>query len=161
MRALWEQFKNLRGKTLVSIQAKHLVTEKYNHLFRLSSAEPFLHWRDPDTREEGFWRLRWIENDAGDDILLINEQRTPEPLKYGFDEGNLGKFVINEPCFICNRATIMHIYGYGYYDKDNVFLCSITVELEGWYIRIVSGPCITIHIHEDFPEPHPSDRVLF
>jgi hypothetical protein len=162
MSMIWEHFMNLKGKSLVSIQAKHLVTEKYNNEFRLSSTKPFIHWRDSETGDEGFWKLKWSENEAGDDILLLSEQNTPEPLDYEYCKGSIySKIVIKESCFMCNRASINAISGYGYSNGDEKYLYSIIIELENWFLHIESYPAIIITIHDEPPQPHSSDRLLF
>ena len=79
----WNSFKRVQGYCLAGIWSNQLVVSQRGNEWDYCFGDLILKInKDNKTEESWYWRLYWFENEEGDDLLIIEEQETPEPLKY-------------------------------------------------------------------------------
>jgi hypothetical protein len=160
MRAKWRKLQELKGKQLIGIEGSRFQISKVENALNILCPEPFIHWRQPESIVEGFWRLEWIENQEGDDILILHEQETLEPLEYGYFYSQEQKYPINESSYFNLNGLIKEVCGYGFIQDGTKFLTSIVLEFEKEYICIQTMP-VVMEIKVTDNEPEISDQILF
>jgi hypothetical protein len=151
MKQIWERFKTVKGSFLVGVFANKLDTYKVNKDLILHSVEPLLYIRKKNASDIKYWKIDWIEDNAGDDFLLLKEQNTPEPIKYELIDAPYQKHIIMGSSFSVQPNLIVNVSGYGFKDNNNEILSSIVLELEDVFISIKTGAVIEIKITEEEP----------
>ncbi|MFC4403836.1 hypothetical protein [Gracilibacillus xinjiangensis] len=141
MKQEWESFKRVKDCLLEGIYANQLSAQLVNKDITLVAMEPLLSIKKNNSAYQTYWKMDWTEDADGDDILLVKEQNTPEPIEYG------DHFIMGSS-FSLQNNWIKNVSGYG--SKDgNIF--SVLLALENLYILIEAGPVITISITEQEP----------
>lgn len=143
-------FKSVQGYCLAGIWSNQLVVRQRGKEWDYSFGDLILQINnDFKTDESWYWRLYWSENEEWDDLLIIEEQETPEPLKY-FHEPELSK----QPIILGSKISFEHtlikkVSGYGIKDGGYEILTALVFELEKLYVTFeISGPIITAKISE-------------
>ena len=142
-----ERFKAMKGCLLEGIYANQLSTYMKHKDVILHSAEPVFEIRN--YTDITYWKFEYAEDAEGDDILLLNEQQTPEPVKYELvDNLPYQKHIILGSGFFVPNEIIKKVTGYGHYDYDNdcKVVSSIVLEVEDLYITILPRAVIEIRI---------------
>lgn len=161
MKQEWVRLQNLQGKLLIGIQENYFSTSRDGTTLSLACPEPFISWFDDETKQEGFWQLEWFEDEEGDDLLILHEQETPEPLHYEFSDLSDFKFVISASGYYNFDARIANITGYGIRTDEDDYLMSIVLELGAEYILITSKVVMEIKVTDDPPEMPECLQLLF
>jgi len=145
---VWERFKEIKGCMLEGIYANQLSTYMKHKDIILYSAEPVFEIRN--SSDITYWKFEYAEDVEGDDILLLNEQHTPEPVKYELvDNLPYQQHIILGSGFFVPNERIKKVTGYGHYhyEKDCKVVSSIVLELEeDLYITILPSAVIEIRI---------------
>lgn len=152
MKKEWTSFKSIEG-SLLWIYANQLGIYQSIEDISLTCMEPILKIRRDDSSEPSYWRINWKETDLGDDILLLKEQDTPEPLEYmplTFDDP-FQKHTILSSSFFLEQNNIKKVSGYGFEENGSEFLSTIVFELNDKFISIEAGPVITIKVTKTAP----------
>jgi hypothetical protein len=152
LRQVWERFKTVKGSFLEGIIANKLDTYRVNKDLILHSVEPLLYIRKKNASDIKYWKLNWIEDNKGEDLLLLKEQKTPEPIKYELIDAPNQKHIIMGSSFSVQPNLIQKISGYGFKDSNNEILSSIVIELEDACISIKTGAVIEIKITDEEPK---------
>lgn len=146
----WKSFKPVQGYCLAGIWSNQLVVNQRGNEWDYSFGDLILNIKkDFKTDESWYWRLFGSENEEGDDLLIIEEQETPEPLEY-FYEPELSK----QPMIIGSKISLDHslikkVSGYGFKDGDYEILTTLIFALEKLYVTFkISGPIVTANISE-------------
>lgn len=126
----------LQGCLLTGIYAQQLHVSEDLVLF---SSEFLLKFKNPVTSEVWYWKVSWIENEELTDHLMINEQKTPDPLEY-VEEPVLSQHAINASLFTFEDNVISRVSGYGFQEKE--VLNTIVFAFEESYLYIKTGPLI-------------------
>ncbi|MBM7661058.1 hypothetical protein JOC85_001830 [Bacillus mesophilus] len=135
---------------LEGILANKLDTYRTNKDLILYSVEPLLFIRNEDTADISYWKLDWIE-DNQEDILLLKEQNTPDPIEFSLIDDPHYKHVIKGSRFSVDHKFIKKVSGYGYKSSKTETLTSIILELEDLYIYAKTGAVIEIRITSEKP----------
>ncbi|PYZ96415.1 hypothetical protein CR205_11875 [Alteribacter lacisalsi] len=168
MRQEWKQLMKLKGKSLVELAGSRfvMVRDKGENAMRIQCPEPFIHWAvfSEDTgeaAERGFWRLNFTENQFGEDILLLHEQGTPEPLNYIYNLDDLKKIdshiaqkhvYVMETSYSFSFSVIKEISGYGFFNQNEALLYTLLIETKDEFLLIESCPAaLDIKITEHPP----------
>ncbi len=162
---------SLKGKMLVELVGKRFSILKGEQTLQILCSMPFLHWAvyDENTqalKEEGFWYLEWKETKMGDNILLLHDRATPEPLNYTFyeiDSVTLDNGIsVMENSYFPSRKLIKHVTGYGFIDGEKKYLVAIVVQCEEEYFYIEACPAVMeVNISDYEPDPPPHLQVMF
>jgi hypothetical protein len=147
----WDNFKATRGCLLLGIYAKQLTIHQFNKELILHTFEPILAIGNPRTHGVRYWSLSWFEDSTGDDLLIIKEQDTPDPLEYESINAPYQKHSIMASSFFVQHNVINKVCGYGINDENKQILTKIILELEDSYISIQAGAAIEIRITEKKP----------
>lgn len=149
----WDTIKSICNCSLLGIYENQLDIYQYNKEIILHSTEPILMFRYPNSRRITYWKLSSIEDIAGNDLLILKEQETPEPLQYELFEDQYQKHIIKSSSFSVQKDQIKNVSGYGFSDKNDLFLTDIILELEELYISIQAsaGSVIETRITESKP----------
>jgi hypothetical protein len=147
----WEKFKAIRGCLLLGIYAKQLTIYQFNKELILHPFEPILAIANPRSLGVRYWNLCWFEGSTGDDILIIKEQDTPEPLEFESINAPYQKHSIRGSSFFVQHNVINKVRGYGINDENKQVLTKILLELEESYISIQAGAAIEARITEKKP----------
>ncbi|MEQ2528402.1 hypothetical protein WMO40_17085 [Bacillaceae bacterium CLA-AA-H227] len=150
MKQEWTSFKSIEG-SLLWIYANQLGMYLSAEGISLTCMEPMLKIRRPDSPEPIYWKLNWEETELGDDILLLKEQDTPEPLNYESLEWTDQKHVITSSSFFLEQNEIKKVSGYGFKENGNEFLSAIVLEMDHRIISIEAGAVITIKVTTTAP----------
>ncbi|TKC15314.1 hypothetical protein [Robertmurraya kyonggiensis] len=145
MKKDWTSFKSIEG-SLLWIYANQLGVYQSIEDISLICMEPILKIRRPDSSETIYWRINWKETDLGDDILLLKEQDTPEPLDYESVDWLEEKHTIMSSSFFLEQNNIKRVSGYGFKENGSEFLSAIILEMDDRFISIEAGPVITIKV---------------
>jgi len=163
MKEEWNELMELKGKRLIGLEVKRIIIHKNEDSFSFYCFNPFIHWKLENSTEEGFWRLKWTENEEGEDVLLLNKQDTPEPLEYNTvkaDELN-AKYIVQESS-ITHSGKIQNVIGIGFTTKGNDYLSAIVLEFGNSYIQIEVTPALfEVTIYDHFPIMKNNDKVMF
>jgi hypothetical protein len=159
LKQVWERFKTVKGSFLEGIFANKLDTYRVNKDLILHSVEPLLYIRKKNSSDIKYWKIDWIEDNIGDDFLLLKEQKTPEPIKYELIDDPYQKHFIMGSSFSVQSNLIKKVSGYGFKDNNNEILSSIVLELEDVFISIKTGAIIEIKITEE--EPNNLGCIIF
>jgi hypothetical protein len=152
LQQVWERFKTIKGSFLAGIFANKLDTYKVNKDLILHSVEPLLCIRKTNLSDLKYWKIDWIEDNIGDDFLLLKEQKTPEPIEYQLIDDPKQKHIIMGSSFSLQSDLIKNVSGYGFKDSNNEILSCIVLELEDVFISIMTGAVIEIKITEEEPD---------
>lgn len=144
----WKNFKSVQGYSLAGIWSNQLFVNQKGNEWDYSFGNLILNIKkDFNMDESRYLRLSWLENEEGDDLLIIEEQETPEPLEYIY-EHDLSK----QPLIVGSKISLDHnlikkVSGYGFKDRDNEILTTLVFALEKLYVTFkISGPIITAKI---------------
>ncbi|MCU9613061.1 hypothetical protein OEV98_05790 [Caldibacillus lycopersici] len=148
----WERFKSIKDSLLIGIYAKQLSIHQYENKQILISDEPVLEIRNSKTNEIKYWKLDWLETMEGDDLLIVKEQETPEPLAYESIDAPYQKHIISGSSYFPQKQEIKHVSGYGFTNGDSQYLTSIILQLEASFIHIHTGPVIETKITSIKPD---------
>ncbi|WHY84046.1 hypothetical protein QNH39_15295 [Neobacillus novalis] len=148
----WESFKSIKGCMLMGIYAKALSMHQFKNELILHPVETILEIRNPKSFEIKYWKLSWTETTAGDDLLIVKEQDTPEPLQYESIDAPYQKHIITGSSFFVQHNVIKKVSGYGFNNDGSRFLTSIILELEESFISIQAGAAIEIRITSKKPK---------
>ncbi|AGX02884.1 hypothetical protein B14911_16295 [Bacillus sp. NRRL B-14911] len=151
MNQMGERFKTVKGSVLVGIFANKLDTYKVNNDLVLHSVEPLLYIRKKNSSDIKYWKIGWMEDSAGDDVLLLKEQNIPEAIRYELIDAPYQKHIIMGSSFSVQPNLILNVSGYGFKENNNEILTSIVLELEDVFISINTGAVIEIKITEEEP----------
>ncbi|SES18623.1 hypothetical protein SAMN04487944_12268 [Gracilibacillus ureilyticus] len=153
MKQLWENFMTVKGYLLEGIYANKLDTYKVRNDIILHSVEPLLSFRKNNSSSSDikYWKVDWIEDNTGDDILLLKEQETPEPLEYELIDNPFHKHIIMSSSFSVPHTLVKKVSGYGFKNDNGDNLYSIVLELDDLFITIETGAVITIKITSQEP----------
>lgn len=152
MKKDWANFQSIEG-SMLWIYANQLGVYQSFENIALTCMGPILKIRRPDSYETSYWRINWKETDLGDDVLLLREQDTPEPLEYmplPFDDP-FQKHTILSSSFFLEQNNIKKVSGYGFEEEGNELLSGIVLEMEDQFISIEAGPVISIKITSKAP----------
>jgi hypothetical protein len=148
----WNRLTAIKDSLLIGIYANWINIHQFNNELILHSVEPIIEIRNPKSMEITYWKLSWIETEAGDDLLIINEQDTPEPLQYEtIDMPNQKHMITAGSSYFVQHTRIKNVSGYGFYEDGNPFLYLIIIELEELYISIRAGAVIETRISSKKP----------
>lgn len=147
----WNKFKAIRGCLFLGIYAKQLNIHQFNKELILHPFEPILAIGNPRTHGVRYWNLSWFENSTGDDLLIIKEQDTPEPLEFELINAPFQKHSIRASSFFVQHNFINKVRGYGINVENKQVLTKIILDLEDSYIFIQAGAAIEIRITEKKP----------
>ncbi|MFS0671564.1 hypothetical protein [Ornithinibacillus sp. 179-J 7C1 HS] len=148
----WNKIRQLKGSTLMGIYSKQLDVSLGNKNIVLHLVVPILKIVSQDSNEFWYWRLEWFEDEVGDDLLIINEQETPEPLRHTYEPDIApNQHLVFGSYFSLENNTIKKVIGYGYEDKDDKSLTTLLFELEELYLTITAGPIIIGRILDKKP----------
>jgi hypothetical protein len=150
MELQWEDVKSIKGCTLSGIYANQLNIHQFNKELILHPTTPILAIEYPKTHEVKYWSLEWMEDKAGDDLLLVKEKETPKPLEY-MEGSHCQRHIIKSSSFFIQPNVINQVIGYGVKNGESPVLTSIILKLEEVYIFIKAGPVIEIRITENKP----------
>lgn len=139
----------VKGYLLEGIYANKLDRYQVNNDLILYSVEPLLYIRKENESEITYWKMDWIEDNVGEDFLIIKEQEIPEPLEYELIDNPYHKHVIMSPSFSIQDNLIKKVSGYGFKDSDSEILSSIILELDKSFVIIKKGPVIEIRITDE------------
>ncbi len=142
----------VKGYLLEGIFANKLDTYHVNKELVLHSVEPLLYIRKNNSSDIKYWKIDWTEDNTGEDILLLKEQETPEPIEYELIDNPLQKHVIMGSSFSVQHNLIKKVIGYGFKDIHSEILSSIVLELDDLFISIKTGPVIEIRITNKEPK---------
>ncbi|RCW76943.1 hypothetical protein [Saliterribacillus persicus] len=160
MKQVWERFKTVKGSLLEGIFTNQLDTYRVNKELILHSYQPLLYIRKTNSSDIKYWKLDWIEDDTGDDILLLKEQKTPEPIKYELIDAPYQKHIIMGSSFSVEPNLIKKVSGYGFKNSNNeMTLSSFVLELDDLCISIKAGAVIEMKITEE--EPNDLGDLIF
>lgn len=70
-----------------------------------------------------------MENNENDDLLILNEQKTPDPLEYIPINASPQKHIIMSSSFSIEQNKVSKVSGYGFRGANTEFLTSIVLEL--------------------------------
>lgn len=148
MKNEWEIFKELPGCLFIGIHADQLTTKyQINKDLLLQALNPIIKIRKPNSSEETYWKIDWVEDDLGDDIITLKEQDTPEPLKYELINAPYQKYSVIGSCFLASEDNLIkNVSGYGFKKGNGEFLSVIVLELEKLFISIRAGAVIETKI---------------
>ncbi|RHW43290.1 hypothetical protein D1B31_01050 [Neobacillus notoginsengisoli] len=147
----WERFKGIEGSLLGGIYDPQLNTHQYKKELILHATLPILEVQHPNSKETSYWKLSWFEKISGDDVLVVKEQDTPEPLNYAEINAPTQKYAIISSSFSVENKLIKKVSGYGYMEESGEELDTILLELKDMYISLRAGPAIEIRIAEKVP----------
>jgi hypothetical protein len=147
----WDIFKAIRGCLLLGIYAKQLDIHQFNKELILHPFEPILAIGNPRSLEVRYWYLSWFEDITGDDLLIIKEQVTPEPLEFESINAPYQKHSIMASSFFVQHNVINKVCVYGIDDEYNQVITSIILELEESYLSIQAGAVIEARLTEKKP----------
>ncbi|WP_077622364.1 hypothetical protein [Sediminibacillus massiliensis] len=142
----WEEFKSVAGCLLSGIYANKLDTHQFGKDLILHSDEPVLEIKDSVFSNPAYWKVEWAEDETGDDILQIQKQKTPAPVKYEPMDSPVQEFVVMGSSFTFEKNLIKKVSGYGFKDGQKENLSNIVLEMEELYISIETGPVIRMTI---------------
>lgn len=144
------QLKSVKGCLLAGIWSNQLYVRQKGADWEYSFGELLISIKkELCSTDLWYWRIEWFENEDGDDLLLIKEQHTPEPLDYSYDLE-----ITNYPLIAASNITIDHnrikkVNGYGFRVNDDENLTALVFELEKENVIIeLSGPIVTAMIGE-------------
>jgi len=131
--------KHIKNCLLVGIYAHQLFI---NEKLELTSSEFVINLKNPVTSESWYWRLEWSEDAKGQDLLIIHEHQTPEPLKFTTEPIISNDYFILDSRFSFDDNNINQVIGYGYKDTNYEILRSLVFEFENAYLLVNTGPII-------------------
>ena len=134
--------KHLKNCLMVGIYAYQLTI---NEKLKLISSEFVISLRNPVSLENWYWRLEWFEDTNGQDMLIIHEQETPEPLQYTTEPIISNDYFILNSRFSFEDNVINQVTGYGYKDTNQDILSSLVFEFENSYLLVNTGPVIEMN----------------
>lgn len=144
----WKSLKSVQGYYLAGIWSNQLFVSQRGNEWDYSFGDLILNINKGfNTGESWYWRLSWSENEEGDDLLIIEEQETPEPLEYSY-EAELSK----QPLILGSKISLDHnlirnVNGYGFKYDNYEILTTLVFELEKLYVTFkISGPIVTAKI---------------
>ncbi|KAB8126002.1 hypothetical protein F9U64_20935 [Gracilibacillus oryzae] len=149
----------VKGYLFEGIYANKLDTYLVKKDLILHSVEPILYFRRDNSSDIKYWKVNWMEDSAGDDILLLKEQETPEPLEYEKIDNPYHKHLIMGSSFSVQHNVVNKVIGYGFKDSHNEILTSIVLELDDLFISIITGPVIETRITNE--EPNDIGDIIF
>ena len=154
MKNEWVIFKEIQGCLFIGIYANQLTTRyQENKDLLLHSVNLMLKIRKPNSSEETYWKIDWIEDDFGDDILTLKEQDTPEPLEYELINAPYQKYSVIGSGFLAYEDNLIKkVSGYGFKENHREFLSLIVLELEKLFISIIAGAVIETRITDKRPD---------
>ncbi|GAA0339430.1 hypothetical protein GCM10008967_32180 [Bacillus carboniphilus] len=152
MKKEWDSLSSIRECTLSGIYANQINIFRYDNELSFTSSMPIIAIRNPELHKTTYWKFGWRETKSGDDILIVNEQNTPEPLQYISVNTHYQSHVIKSSSFSLNHNKINKVSVYGFVDGSNQYLTDIILELEDRYISIRAGAVIEIKITEMQPD---------
>jgi hypothetical protein len=145
-----KHFRTVQGCLLAGIWSNQLYVRQTENECEYSFASLLVNIKkDSKPTESWYWRIEWYENEEGDDLLIIKEQDTPEPLDYSY-ELDITKY----PLIAASNISLEHnrikkVSGYGFKVNGDKNLTSIVFELEKNYVLFdLSGPIVTAKIRE-------------
>ncbi|MGV3465012.1 MAG: hypothetical protein ACO1OT_06950 [Heyndrickxia sp.] len=140
----WHKLKQVEWCQLEGIYAKQLHISQNNLSLSLTTVQPVLKIKNPHTLEYCYWQIDWIEKEEGDDLLIMKEQKTPEPLEYRYEPDTAPhQHLIIASSFFPQHKLIKKVKGYGFKEETDECLTSIVFELENSFFSISTGAVIT------------------
>jgi hypothetical protein len=157
----WNQLKAIKGMKLEMIYEKVLHVYQNRDQLILQCTNPLIHF-GPNHNDinERYWLLEWEETLAGDDVLIVKSQPTPDPFDYELYDHPSQKYMLAPTSgYHIRDNSIIKIKGYGI-NKD--LLTSLVIELERSFLHIAATPAI-IEIRMTGFEPviREHERLLF
>ncbi|WP_449536394.1 hypothetical protein [Ferdinandcohnia sp. Marseille-Q9671] len=153
--------KSRKGMTFEGIYGKILHLYNKSDELILHSSKPLIRFLDSqETPGEKFWLLEWEELETGENMLVIHERETPEPLEYEVIDNPNQKYVIKASSYYTRQNSINKVWGYGFYKMKEEIITSIVFELEDSFIHIEASPAIEIRITKERPAIHGSLSLL-
>ncbi|KIL52916.1 hypothetical protein [Jeotgalibacillus campisalis] len=160
MEQVWERFMRVEGYLLEGIFASKLDTYQVNKDIILHSVEPLIYIRKSNAADIKYWKMDWAEENTGEDILLLKEQETPEPIEYELiDDPNQKHIIMGSSFSFLQHNLIKKVVGYGFKDSNSETLTSIVLELDEVFIFVKTGPVIEIKITNE--EPNGLGDIIF
>lgn len=104
-----------------------------------------------ENTDERFWSFESEERSTGDDVLIVNEQKTPAPLGYEVIVGSNQKYIISASSYSTEKNFIKDVSGYGFVESNMEILASLVLELEDSFVHIEAAPAIEIRITKQKP----------
>jgi hypothetical protein len=148
----WNTLKQVNGCLLGDICSNQLHVSHDNNDIVLIPGDLIFKITNPTTLEFWYWRLRWFEDDSGDDYLIVNEQETPEPLNYLYDPDiSPNQYLIIGSRYVLKNEVIKKVSGYGYKDRSSEILTSIVFDLNEEFVLVRTGPVMEVRIKEKEP----------
>ncbi|MHA6250496.1 hypothetical protein [Oceanobacillus sp. CAU 1775] len=144
--------KSIKGKLFGGIYGRTLHVHKYNDEIIIHCSEPLMSFHSSKGNlDEQFWLFEWEELETGDDVLLINEGRTPEPLDFEIIDSPNQKYIVLASSFYTEKDLIQGVSCYGFFESNQERLTSVVIRLEDSFIHIEASPAIEIRITNEKP----------
>lgn len=148
-------FKSLKGCSLAGIWSNQLFVHQTENDWAYRFGDLILNMKnDFKTPESWYWRIYWFEDEEGDDLLRIEEQKTPEPLNYYIEQEISADPLILASNISLENNLIEKVSGYGLKVNGETYLTSIVFKLEQQFVTFsFAGPTIIeAKVNEAKPE---------
>ncbi|MHA6253036.1 hypothetical protein [Oceanobacillus sp. CAU 1775] len=145
--------KSIKGKIFGGIYGKILHIHNHKDELVIHCSNPLISFHSSQgSMDDRFWSFDWDESKTGEDMLLVNEHKTPEPLDYEVIESPNQKYVISASSYYPSRENlIQEVLGYGFLESDEEILTTVVIKLEDSFILLVASPAIEIKITDEKP----------
>ena len=137
-------FKSITGSVLAGIWTNQLFVSKTENDEKYRFGDLILNLKNEGkTAESWYWRIYWFEDEEGDDLLKIEEQQTPEPLKYYIEPEISDDPLILASNIALENNLINKVSGYGLKVNSETYLTSVVFELEKQFVIFtLAGPTL-------------------
>ena len=153
--------KSIKGKLFGGIYGKIIHIHNNDDELILYCSKPLISIHSSQGNgDDRFWSFDWEELKTGEDVLLINDRKTPDPLDYKIIESPTQKYIISASSYYTRKNLITEVWGYGFFESNVGNITSIVLKLEDSFIHIGASPAIEIRITKDKPTIEESLSLL-
>lgn len=143
---------SLRGNIFGGIYGNILHVNRNNDELILHCSQPIISIHSTkENAAEKFLSFEWEELSTGDDVLIVNEQKTPVPLDYELIADFKQKYIISASSYSTEKNFIKDVSCYGLMETNMGILTTLVLELEDSFIHIEAAPAIEIKVNNEKP----------